>query len=296
MDLEEYSPVPAERARLEGLRISATELVAVLHLALGDRAKAISKLESLVKEYPLRESLSALLALALARSGRQAESLTVVQDLSSTLREELGIDPSPAVKDLHIAILTQDIEYGLGRSSPTDSAAVVPSLRTESLLDIGHDTLSSAAVGELMWIIAGIRLPIEESVRLRRRTGGNPYLVVAFAQSDDPLSEEVPGLVADVVDSWLRNAPDHLLDVLRTAAAIGPWFDAGQLSWHMDPAVPIVDLLEFAAERNLIRPTAGGAFEFRAEVVRELLTIAHPVSLGSRTRSEQAPTRGPGPR
>jgi DNA-binding SARP family transcriptional activator len=63
---------------------------ALLHL--GRHAEAVSELESLIDEYPLRERLRAHLMLALYRAGRQAEALRAFQQGRIVLGEELGIE------------------------------------------------------------------------------------------------------------------------------------------------------------------------------------------------------------
>ena len=46
--------------------------------------------------------------LALYRTGRQAEALEAYRDARSTLVEELGLEPGPALRDLESRILRQD--------------------------------------------------------------------------------------------------------------------------------------------------------------------------------------------
>ena len=63
-----------EIARLEELRLAATELRVDAELASGQHAGLIGELETLVKRHPFRERLRAQLILAFYRSGRQTES------------------------------------------------------------------------------------------------------------------------------------------------------------------------------------------------------------------------------
>ncbi len=104
-----YEPFAQEEiARLEELHLSALELRIEAALALGEHARLIGELETLVKRHPFRERLRAQLMLALYRSGRQAEALDAFQDARRTLVEELGIEPSRELEELQRAILAQD--------------------------------------------------------------------------------------------------------------------------------------------------------------------------------------------
>ena len=104
-----YEPfAQQEIARLEELHLTALELRIEAGLALGEHARLIGELETLVKRQPFRERLRAQLMLALYRSGRQAEALDAFQDARRTLVEELGIEPSRELEELQRAILAQD--------------------------------------------------------------------------------------------------------------------------------------------------------------------------------------------
>ncbi len=107
----------AEAARLEELRLCAREDHAAAGLALGAAREVVAELEALVAEHPLRERLWSLLMVALARCGRQAEALRTYQRLCALFGQELGLRPSPEVRDLELAILRQEpgLAVALGR-------------------------------------------------------------------------------------------------------------------------------------------------------------------------------------
>ncbi len=102
----EFAVGPA--TRLEQRRLSAVEDRLAADLALGRHATVAGELAELVAAHPLREGLQVQLALALYRSGRQAEALRALADAGRTLREELGIEPSRQLRDLESAILAHD--------------------------------------------------------------------------------------------------------------------------------------------------------------------------------------------
>ncbi len=76
-DVAEVEPLAREAARLEELRLVATESRIEADLALGLAAEVAGELEGLVAEYPVRERLWRLLGLALYRAGRQTDALAV---------------------------------------------------------------------------------------------------------------------------------------------------------------------------------------------------------------------------
>jgi tetratricopeptide (TPR) repeat protein len=98
----------AEAARLEERRTEVLELHAGALLDAGRTAAAIDELERLVREHPLREGPHELLMRALYRAGRQADALEVYRRLRERLDEELGLAPSPPLRELETAILRQD--------------------------------------------------------------------------------------------------------------------------------------------------------------------------------------------
>ncbi len=97
--------VEAERRRLEDLREYGLELRAEALISLGRHALATGELEALVTVHPFRERLWGHYALALYRSGRQADALGALRRARTVLRDELGVDPSPELQQLESDLL-----------------------------------------------------------------------------------------------------------------------------------------------------------------------------------------------
>jgi len=114
-----YEPfAQGEIARLAEARLTALEERLEADLALGRHGELVGELEALVTAHPLRERLRGQLMLALYRSGRQAEALEAYQETRRILVEELGIEPSPPLRELHAAILNQEPALALGAPLP----------------------------------------------------------------------------------------------------------------------------------------------------------------------------------
>jgi DNA-binding SARP family transcriptional activator/predicted ATPase len=104
-----YEPfAQAEIARLEELHLACLEERNEANLALGLEGALAAELGRMVSDHPLRERLRGQLMLALYRSGRQAEALEAYGQFRSTLMEELGLEPSSALRELQAAILRHD--------------------------------------------------------------------------------------------------------------------------------------------------------------------------------------------
>ena len=97
-----------QRVRLAELQLAALEERLELDVELGRHADAAPELRSLLATYPTREKFSELIMHALYRAGRQAEALDVYARTRRLLREELGIDPGPALREMHQRILQMD--------------------------------------------------------------------------------------------------------------------------------------------------------------------------------------------
>src|ERR671930_1777443 len=100
----------SEIGRLEELRLAVVEDRIEAELQAGHHGEIVGELEAFADQHPLRERLRAHLMLALYRSGRQAEALTLYQQTRALLVEQLGIEPSPLLQRLERDILRQEPE------------------------------------------------------------------------------------------------------------------------------------------------------------------------------------------
>jgi len=142
--------VQAEAARLEELRLTAVEDLWATRVALGRHRHAAPELEHLVESHPLRERLWALLALALYRSGRQAEALEALRRARRRLVVEAGLEPGVELRSLEEAVLRQAPDLDLPTVADhqdrpiTGSAALAG--RDAQLLEVGR-AMDAAAAG-----------------------------------------------------------------------------------------------------------------------------------------------------
>ncbi|HEY7484350.1 MAG TPA: BTAD domain-containing putative transcriptional regulator [Streptosporangiaceae bacterium] len=96
-----------EAKGLEEQRVAVIEELMDRELVLGRHAELVPRLRKLVTAHPYRERLSGHLMLALYRSGRQAEALAVYRQTRRLLDDELGVEPSLALRRLEQQMLLQ---------------------------------------------------------------------------------------------------------------------------------------------------------------------------------------------
>ncbi|PZF86747.1 BTAD domain-containing putative transcriptional regulator [Jiangella anatolica] len=139
--LTESPAFDAAVARLDGLRLAATEDRFEAETALGHGAELVTELTDLVAAHPLRERLVAALMRALVAAGRDADALLVYERTREELADTLGADPSPELSALHVALLKGEV----GRRDDDRRT----NLRAELTSYIGKDA-DVAAVRELV--------------------------------------------------------------------------------------------------------------------------------------------------
>jgi predicted ATPase/DNA-binding SARP family transcriptional activator len=197
--------VEAERAVLRERRQGAHELRIDAQLALGRDDSLVAELEELIAEHPYRERLRAQHMVALYRSGRQADALAAFQAARETLADELGIDPSPELRELERAILRQD-----------------PSLRPAAAAgDLRLPTPATRLVGrglEVAAVCAALREP-HVSVLTLTGPGGVGKTRVAIEAAAE-LGQELPD-GAFFVDLQTTVDPNRLGSAIASALDVG---------------------------------------------------------------------------
>lgn len=89
-------------------RLRAMESLGDVELRLGNHGEVLTDLTDWVATNPFNEVLRGQLMLALYRCGRQVDALATYDEGRRLLVDELGLDPSPALRDLEARILRQD--------------------------------------------------------------------------------------------------------------------------------------------------------------------------------------------
>ena len=128
-DVADLPWLDEQAERLDLLRLQARRALVEAGLAAGGHAALLPELERLADANPFEEQLHGQLMLALYRAGRQADALAAYRRLRDRLRDELGIEPTPALRELETALLRQD--PGLAPAAdapPAPAVAPVPAV------------------------------------------------------------------------------------------------------------------------------------------------------------------------
>ena len=194
-DLPDAPVARGEAARLEEARLAATEERIEADLVCGRHGELVGELKALTRAHPLRERLWAQRMVALYRAGRQAEALRAYQELRRLLGDELGIEPSEALRRLEGAILRQEpsLEWNprVPAAVPTESPSSPPAgLVTILFTDVVGSTefVFQAGDDEAQRVLGAHRVLLTEAVAAH---AGHEVkwlgdgLMVAFASAAD---------------------------------------------------------------------------------------------------------------
>ncbi len=205
----------ASVSELEERHRSLEELWADLTLRCGQPEQAIEHLKSAAEREPLRERRWIQLMLALYRTGRQADALREYERARAVLRDEIGIEPSPDLRRLELAVLQQDpkIEHVVipdeEHRSPTSFVG-----RDQDLVRLGRALERDRLVTVVGIGGIGKTRIVEELAHRRRHLGSVLRVSLSGLDTTDRFEAHVATQLGLFVDG-----PDPLVEVL--AAAIG---------------------------------------------------------------------------
>jgi pimeloyl-ACP methyl ester carboxylesterase/DNA-binding SARP family transcriptional activator len=134
---EDVESLRSEQIRLEELHSQAVEMHSAALVATGRADRAIVELESFVAESPLRPKACAVLMTALATVGRDADAVRVFHEHRRQLVEELGLEPSPALRRLEASIVRGELAAD-GEPDRSEPASDGPARPTIDSLSIGR--------------------------------------------------------------------------------------------------------------------------------------------------------------
>jgi predicted ATPase/DNA-binding SARP family transcriptional activator len=251
-DVVEADFARAPAARLAELRLGALEdrIEAELRSGAG-AAGLLAELEELAAEHPLRERLIAVLLRALYAAGRPADALAAYERARAALADQLGVDPSPALAALHVAILRGDPGLAPPAVPGSDGTAAFPprtNLRAALTSFVGRDE-DVFRVGKLLTesrltTLTGpggagkTRLAVESARTLLDQMPDGVW-VVELAPVTDPGGGELPQ--AALTALGLRETA--LLGTSRARALAGEPTDSGD---------PLDRLLAALADKRML--------------------------------------------
>ncbi|MBY8849049.1 AfsR/SARP family transcriptional regulator [Saccharothrix longispora] len=129
---QDVAPLHEERTAVLEHRVEAD-------LAAGAARDLVAELRSLVRLHPLRERLHGQLMLALYRSDRQAEALAAYRAARRVLAAELGVEPGPALRELHERILIANPDLAPAPPPRSEQVAVPHLLPARSPHFVGRE-------------------------------------------------------------------------------------------------------------------------------------------------------------
>ncbi|HEV3364577.1 MAG TPA: BTAD domain-containing putative transcriptional regulator, partial [Acidimicrobiia bacterium] len=221
-DLADTDPFRPEAVRLEEARLGVVEDLAEAELALGRPAPALARLEPHVEANPLRERAWGQRMVALYRLGRQADALRAYQGLRRLLGEELGLEPTPALRQLEQQILVQSPELD---PLPPQAPAAREAAETEAFLftDIEASTRRWEGDQDAMARDLGRHdLLLSQAVE---SAGGHVFshtgdgLCAAFPTASAALSAALAGQQALLAAEWAGTAPLRVRMAVHAGAA-----------------------------------------------------------------------------
>ncbi|MGW0909142.1 BTAD domain-containing putative transcriptional regulator [Streptomyces sp. NPDC002853] len=186
-------------ARLDDLRTAAAEDRFDAELRLGRHADILADLESAGAHSPLSERTAALRMRALSAAGRNADALGVYEEIRGRLGDELGVDPSAELRDVHLALLRGELAQPVARPEATPAPNRLPARLTSFVgRDAELDEVAALLTASRLVTLVGpggagkTRLALEAVSRHRAHRLGRVWFVpLAGVGTPDQLADAV---------------------------------------------------------------------------------------------------------
>jgi predicted ATPase/DNA-binding SARP family transcriptional activator len=267
----------AERARLQEERLAAVVEGIELDLELGRHGEVLGQLEALVSANPFMERLVELQMLALYRGGRQADALAAFHAARRRFVDELGIEPSERLRDVHDDVLSHAEGLSPQAPAPAGRGLPVPPNRT-----IGREGEIAAVAerlrgGARLVTLTGpggvgkTRLALEAG-RAVQADYADGAVFVRLAALRRP--DEVPGAVVEALGGIVLAGES-------AEAAAGRFLAAKQLLLVVDNLEQVLGAAPFLGELLATCPA-----------VAILATSREPLALGAETCRPVPPLAG----
>jgi DNA-binding SARP family transcriptional activator len=231
-DLVVFPFTGAARPRLRELRIALVELRNDVMLDCARHVEMLETIADWLREEPWRERLRAQQMLALYRCGRQVDALRAYDEYRERLVDELGVEPSHELRELHRDVLSHEPSLApdvsvVGSSVPLWTSLVLPFVGRRAEVECIFAQLRVAATGRRSMVLVdgevGIgktRLVIEVARRVQRD------VLVVPVTSNDALRPPLVGLARALVDATVAVPTDqvrvYLGDDPQAIAAVAP--------------------------------------------------------------------------
>ncbi|MGY1708370.1 BTAD domain-containing putative transcriptional regulator [Geodermatophilus sp. SYSU D00758] len=270
-------PARAAAVRLEELRTTALEERAARLLAAGAVADAVAAARDLVEREPLRARPVEVLVQALAADGRPAEAVEAYHRHRRLVADELGMDPSPELRELATRVLRGDTRRPVPRV-PSPSRALP--WRPDALLGREEDLAllrSCLRTQQLVTVVGpgGVgktRLVLEVAHELA--AGGTRVWWADLSTAD---ADRLADVVAGALGAETPRGPDAVGALAATLGGFRGVLCLDNAETVLAPLAPLVErLLEAAPGLTLLATSRE-----RLEVAREHVHLLAPLPLPS---------------
>lgn len=302
----DHSELHASIQRLGEMRVNAIETRIQADLALGRDGELIGELESLVREYPLRERFWGQLMLALYRSGRQAEALRTYQKARTRLVSDLGIEPGAELRELEERILAQDPTLIAAPAPAGDGGDPTESSRTGDDSSEGSDPPRAIRGYELREVIGVGNLGVihrayqpaigrEVVVKvIRPQYANDAQFVARFEREAQIVANLEHPHILQLHDYWRDLNGAYLVMPLMRGGSMDESLRSG--GWSLEPALRLLDqvgrALAYAHRRGVLH---GGLTPHNILLDDEGNAYLSDFGIGLRTTEAAESTSSPRP-